>query len=929
MIFWWLVHSGGFAHIPVVSVVRIFWWLKSKSSKPFKEGVKDFIEFARAISIRGIIACPCLKCCNVEHWEVDKCYGHILRYGFLPGYTNWSIHGENSVPSQPSRPTFGEDEIRSLVRDALGHLPSDSPLARDSMFEDNVGKFSQSSHRGVEDENVGESSKSSQPSRPTFGEDEIRNLVRDALGQIPSHSQGVGDSIFEDNVGESSQSSHRRAEDENGGESSKTSNDSATYKKLLEECDKELYPGCKYSNLSFTLHLYHVKCIGGVSNKTFSMFLELIRDAFPHLTSLPSSVSEAKKLTKDLGLGYEKIDACPNDYMIYWDTRKDQTSCHVCKASRYKSDTADDIGESSNAKKSNKPAKVLQYFPLIPRLKRLYKFEKTTKDMRWHNMGRTMDGKLRHPTDGLAWKGFDARYSDFASDPRSVRLGLASDGVNPFRTMSTTHSTWPVLLIPYNLPPCFRESTRSSWLKYGRKFCYMGHRRWLEQNHKYRFQNDQFDGTCEEEGPPTPLTRFDILEQLSGASFIYGKSDNSSNKSNKRTRDGVGCSTNANDEANAESSAFEDIENFVEEEMGEHLLWKKKSVFFDLEYWKFNLLRHNLDVMHIEKNVCDNFIGTLLNLDGKTKDNENSRKDLMEMGIRHDLHLINRPNKKPYMPPACYTMSSAEKSNFLQVLKNLKVPDGYSSNISRGVSMKDRKLINLKSHDGHILMQDILPIALRVSMLSRAQSRVVKVVYDICLFFKRLCAKVLDPDELDKMESEIALTLCEMEKLFPPSFFTIMVHLTIHLISEAKLGGPVHYRWMYPIERYLMRLKSYVRNRAQPEGSIAEAYIKDECLTFCSRYFEGVETLFNRPPRNDEHILDKEMYILNSGGRKLGKVEIIELDHKLLAQAHRYVILNHSKFHPFRELVPSCFAIFTFEPLTLSLTSMPSCDLVF
>ncbi|GJS73633.1 zinc finger, CCHC-type containing protein [Tanacetum coccineum] len=221
------------------------------------------------------------------------------------------------------------------------------------------------------------------------------------------------------------------------------------------------------------------------------------------------------------------------------------------------------------------------------------------------------------------------------------------------------------------------------------------------------------------------------------------------------------------------------------------------------------------------------------------------------------------------MPLACYTMSSAEKSNFLQVLKSLKVPDGYSSNISRGVSMKDRKLINLKIHDGHILMQDILPIALRVSMLSRAQSRVVKVVSDICLFFKRLCAKVLDPNELDKMESEIALTLCEMEKLFPPSFFTIMVHLTIHLISEAKLGGPVHYIWMYPIERYLMRLKSYVRNRAQPEGSIAEAYIKDECLTFCSRYFEGIETRFNRSPRNDEHILEKEMYILNSGGRKL------------------------------------------------------------
>lgn len=87
----------------------------------------------------------------------------------------------------------------------------------------------------------------------------------------------------------------------------------------------------------------------------------------------------------------------------------------------------------------------------------------------------------------------------------------------------------------------------------------------------------------------------------------------------------------------------------------------------------------------------------------------------------------------------------------------------------------------------------------------------------------------------------------------------------------------------------------------RPEGSIAEGYIKEECLTFCSRYFEGVETSFNRIPRNDENIIGIEMYMLNSGGRKLGKVEIVELDNKSLCQAHRYVLLNHSKIQPFRE----------------------------
>jgi hypothetical protein len=55
---------------------------------------------------------------------------------------------------------------------------------------------------------------------------------------------------------------------------------------------------------------------------------------------------------------------------------------------------------------------------------------------------------------------------------------------------------------------------------------------------------------------------------------------------------------------------------------------------------------------------------------------------------------------------------------------------------------------------------------------------------------------------------------------------------------------------MYPIERRLYTLKKSVRNKARPEGSIAEAYVADEALTFSSRYMEDVETRFNRAPRN-------------------------------------------------------------------------------
>ncbi|XP_038973330.1 uncharacterized protein LOC103721483 [Phoenix dactylifera] len=105
---------------------------------------------------------------------------------------------------------------------------------------------------------------------------------------------------------------------------------------------------------------------------------------------------------------------------------------------------------------------------------------------------------------------------------------------------------------------------------------------------------------------------------------------------------------------------------------------------------------------------------------------------------------------------------------------------------------------------------------------------------------------------------------------------------------------------MYPIERFLMRLKDYVRNRAYPEGSISEGYIAEECLTFCSRYLEGVETALNRPPRNFDIVENAEIYKFSSAGRVLGTVKSIVLDQKSLAQAHRYVLLHNDIISEYR-----------------------------
>ena len=152
------------------------------------------------------------------------------------------------------------------------------------------------------------------------------------------------------------------------------------------------------------------------------------------------------------------------------------------------------------------------------------------------------------------------------------------------------------------------------------------------------------------------------------------------------------------------------------------------------------------------------------------------------------------------------------------------------------------------------------------------------------------------------MEVEIVETLCQLERTFPPSFFDIMIHLPIHLANEVRLGGPVQFRWMYPPERYMCTLKSYVRNKSRPEGSIAEAYLVEECLNFCSRYLhEGVQTRFNRRPRNTDEVDHIEMETSNSfpdlfpnKGCPLGgkKGDPFMLDEKSRRQVHGYILNN-------------------------------------
>ncbi|XP_012846911.1 PREDICTED: uncharacterized protein LOC105966882 [Erythranthe guttata] len=788
---------------------------------------------------------------------------HCLRDGFNPTYKNWTGHGEIYVPfhsNEDGKMFDSRDNMAGMLHDAMG-------ISNKNMEQDNDQQSTFSNLNGADEE--------------------TKNFI-----------------------------------------------------KLLRDAETPLFQGCKkQTKLSFIARLLQLKVLCRWTNHSVDLLLELLKDSFPDDVNLPANCYEATKITTELGFTCKIIDACHNNCMLFRGEDEKLDKCEICGGARY----VDDVTKIAKNQ--------MRYFPLKPRLQKLFMSSKTSSLMRWHAEKRIDDGILRHPADSQAWKNFDERNPTFASDIRNVRLGLATDGFNPFGTMNVSNSIWPVVLLTYNLPPwlCMKQpslilsiiidgpkgpgnkidvflqplidelkelwdigvqtydasadqvfqlhaallwtisdfpgygnisgwstkgmfacpncgkDTQSKYLKNGHKFCYCGHRRFLPTGHRLRRDRVSFDGTIELRQKPTPLSVADLLRELETVPTEYKKEDVRKRWMQNNTK-----------------------KRKVEEST--QSIWKKRSIFFELPYWAGNLIRHNLDVMHIEKNVCDNVLFTLLGVKGKTKDNLNARKDLQLLKIRSSLHPIPRRNGALYLPAASFTMSKHEKNIFCGVLKRLRPPDGYASNISRHVQLEKQIIWGLKSHDNHVLMQKILPIAARRAL----PKNVVDVLIELSNFFRTLCSKMNSVHDLEKLQDRIVLTLCHLEKIFPPSFFDIMEHLPVHLAEEAKIAGPVQFRWMYPIERYLSTLKKYVRNRAHPEGSIARGYLMEECMNFCSRYLNDVETKENRLPRNYDGN--------NLMGRRLFSGKRSTIDKDTLLQIHRYVLANADTVAPYRDM---------------------------
>jgi hypothetical protein len=139
-----------------------------------------------------------------------------------------------------------------------------------------------------------------------------------------------------------------------------------------------------------------------VSDKAFEGMLKIVKDKLPENIELPSTTYEAKQTVCPLALEVQKIHACSNDCILYRGTEHENLeACPVCNALRYKIRRDDDPGapKETPPKMTKVPVKVMWYFPIIPRLKHLFRNKENAKFMTWHKSDRKQDHMLRHPTD--------------------------------------------------------------------------------------------------------------------------------------------------------------------------------------------------------------------------------------------------------------------------------------------------------------------------------------------------------------------------------------------------------------------------------------------------------------------------------------------------------------------------------------------------
>ncbi|CAL9010599.1 unnamed protein product [Prunus brigantina] len=219
------------------------------------------------------------------------------------------------------------------------------------------------------------------------------------------------------------------------------------------------------------------------------------------------------------------------------------------------------------------------------------------------------------------------------------------------------------------------------------------------------------------------------------------------------------------------------------------------------------------------------------------------------MGVKTDLQ-PEYGERRTRLPPGPWNLSRAEKRAVCNSFYGIKIPEGYWSNKKNLVSLKDSRFLGLKSHDCHTLMQQLLPVAIRSVLEKPARYAITR----LCFCFNAICAKMVDVSKLDKLEEHVVVTLCLLEKYFTPSFFDIIVHLV---------------------------------NRTHPEGCIAERYIAEQAVEFCTEHLSYVSTV--GVPSSQKMGVSKP----------LSSCTVSLVDRDSLNQAHLYVLENIEEVLPY------------------------------
>ncbi|XP_017234788.1 uncharacterized protein LOC108208774 [Daucus carota subsp. sativus] len=581
----------------------------------YKNGVDDFIKFA-CENLRGgsdgLIRCPCGNCKNKHYKDPIAVKLDLYRYGIMQWYTIWTAHGEK-------------------------------------MPEENIG----TSTRNVGDGDV--------------------DMYYDA------------DDMLRD-IGEANRYCEKMDDEPNPA--------AKEFYKMLHSASEPIYPSnVNYTTFEFVNELLHFKNKHNCSNNGFDELLKLIGSVLPDNHKLPQTYYAVKNMLKGLNLGYEKIDACENDCMLFYKENSEKTRCDICNESRYK--------EPKDLNKKKISRKVLRYFPLTPRLQRLFMAGKTAKCMRWHHDRNVVEGELSHPADGDEWKQFDRRFPKFSKEIRNVRLGLSTDGFDPFRDAhARDYTVWPVVVVVYNLPPSMctkapymfmpllipgpKDPTKDLHV-YLRPLIDELKDLWQNGVETYdRFSRSNF---LMRAALMWTISDFPALAMLSGWStkgklscpVCMGEVKAKQLKyGGKVTFYGTSRYFLEPDDPLRRSTRFGSVETrsctcrhsgIIAKTMCEQIQfpppgksskrkakdygvthnWTHYSPFFELPYWETLSLRHNIDIMHTEKNVFDNIFYTILDDKQKSKDNLKSRYDCQELRVHRELW-IQEDGAKPHAP---------------------------------------------------------------------------------------------------------------------------------------------------------------------------------------------------------------------------------------------------------------------------------------